>query len=43
MGLADSYYGMILDCDLAGMGDMDGGHWIPWERLCDLGRLGEVA
>ena len=19
----------------AGMGDMDGGHWIPWERLRD--------
>ena len=21
---------------LAGMGDMDGGHWIPWERLREL-------
>ena len=22
-----------------GIGDMDGGHWIPWERLCDFTEL----
>ena len=25
-----------VDLGVGGMGDMDGGHWIPWERLLDL-------
>ena len=28
-----------VDLGVGGMGDMDGGHWIPWERLRDSPEL----